>query len=73
MTVSWPRFFGRKYLGSISGAVMGAQVFSSAIGPPVFGLSEKFTGNYSSAIIILAVMNLFLLVGAFCAKSYYKG
>ena len=67
MTVSWPRFFGRKYLGSISGAVMGAQVFSSAIGPPVFGLSEKLNGDYSYAIIILAVMNLFLLVGAFCA------
>ncbi len=73
MTVSWPRFFGRKYLGSISGAVMGAQVFSSAIGPPVFGLSEKLNGNYYSAIIILAVINLFLIVGAFCAKNYFKG
>ena len=73
MTVSWPRFFGRKYLGSISGAVMGAQVFSSAIGPAVFGLSEKLYGNYSSATIILAVMNLFLLIGAVRAKSYYKG
>ena len=47
--VTWPRFFGRKHLGSISGTFMGAQVFASAIGPPLFGMSEKLTGDYSSA------------------------
>lgn len=73
MTVAWPRFYGRKHLGSISGTVMGAQVFSSAIGPPVFGYSESLFGDYSSAVTILAALNLLLLFGAFRAKIYFKG
>ena len=72
-TVTWPRFYGRKYLGSISGLVMGAQVFASAIGPPVFGLSQNIYGSYSPIAIFLTGLNLLLIIGAFRAVSYYRG
>jgi len=69
--VAWPRFYGRKHLGAISGAFMGAQVFASAIGPPVFGLSESLNGDYSSAAWISVALNLLLLLGTVQAVSYY--
>ena len=43
--VAWPRFYGRKHLGSINGFYMGVQVFASAIGPPLFGISENEIWN----------------------------
>ena len=70
--VSWPRFYGRKHLGAISGVFMGAQVFASAIGPPIFGFSESLNGDYSSAAWISVVLNLILLFGTVRAVSYYR-
>jgi len=70
--VAWPRFYGRKHLGAISGAFMGAQVFASAIGPPVFGLSESLNGDYSSAAWISVALNLLLLLGTVRAVSHYR-
>ena len=70
--VAWPRFYGRKHLGAISGAFMGAQVFASAIGPAVFGMSESLNGDYSYAAWISVTLNLLLLLGAARAVSYYR-
>ena len=70
--IAWPRFYGRKHLGAISGVFMGAQVFASAIGPPVFGLSESLNGDYSSAAWISVALNLLLLLGTVRAVSYYR-
>ena len=70
--VAWPRFYGRKHLGAISGAFMGAQVFASAIGPAVFGMSKSLNGDYTSAAWISVALNLFLLLGATKAVSYYR-
>ena len=70
--VAWPRFYGRKHLGAISGTFMGAQVFASAIGPPIFGLSESLNGDYSSAAWISVALNLLLLLGTVRAVSYYR-
>jgi len=70
--VVWPRFYGRKHLGSINGLFMGAQVFASAIGPPVFGISENLTGNYSTSAWISAVLCLVLLLSSFRTVSYYR-
>jgi len=70
--IAWPRFYGRKHLGAISGVFMGAQVFASAIGPPVFGLSENLNGDYSSAAWISVALNLLLLLGTVRAVSYYR-
>ena len=69
--VAWPRFFGRKHLGAISGLFMSCQVFASAIGPALFGASKHFTGNYHAAAWVSAALNLLLLFGAMRAKSHY--
>ena len=70
--IAWPRFYGRKHLGAISGSIQGAQVFASAIGPPVFGLSESLNGDYSSAAWISVALNLLLLLGTVRAVSHYR-
>jgi cyanate permease len=70
--VTWPRFYGRKHLGAISGLFMSCQVFASAIGPPVFGVSEYYTGNYHNAAWAMAVLNMVLLIGALRARSFYR-
>ena len=70
--VTWPRFYGRKHLGAISGLFMSCLVFASAIGPPVFGASEHFTGNYNIAAWAGVVLNIVLLIGSFRARSFYR-
>jgi MFS family permease len=50
INVPWPRFFGRKHLGSINGIVTGAVVVFSAIGPYAFGLSHAWTDSYRATV-----------------------
>ena len=50
MSVTWPRLFGTRHLGAISGMVMGWVVAGSAIGPYLFSLSEDATGSYTPAL-----------------------
>ncbi|GIT07315.1 MAG: hypothetical protein CM1200mP30_09450 [Pseudomonadota bacterium] len=47
--VTWPRFYGRKHLGAISGLFMSCQVFAKCNRTPVFGVLEYYTGNYHNA------------------------
>ena len=68
--VSWPRFYGRKHMGSINGVFMGAVVFASAIGPAMFGLSENQTGNYSFVARITFFFNILLLAGTIKATNH---
>lgn len=56
--VIWPRYFGRKYLGSIRGAATVFMVIGSALGPLPFGLSFDLSGSYQFAIIGMAVVTL---------------
>lgn len=56
--VIWPRYFGRKYLGSIRGAATVFMVIGSALGPLPFGLSYDLTGTYQYAIIGMAIATL---------------
>ncbi|MGQ1785415.1 MULTISPECIES: MFS transporter [unclassified Saccharicrinis] len=62
-SVAWPRFYGRKNLGAISGVSMQMIVFSSALGPLLFSLSFKMMGSYSvialSGLIGLALIAIF--------------
>ncbi len=51
INVPWPRFFGRKHLGSINGIVTGIVVVFSALGPYAFGLSFEITGSYRATVI----------------------
>jgi MFS transporter, OFA family, oxalate/formate antiporter len=65
MTVTWPRFYGRKNLGRISGFVMSLIVFFSAIGPFLFSFSFTRFGSYSFASFVLAFFILILIIFSF--------
>lgn len=44
--VTWPRFFGLKHLGAISGFSLSWTVIGSALGPYLFSLSFKYFDGY---------------------------
>ena len=62
-TVTWPRFFGIKNLGAISGYAMSWTVIASAFGPFLFSLSLKYLGTYTLGIVfcMLVAATLFVL------------
>lgn len=67
--LTWPRFFGLKHLGAISGYAMGWMVVGSAIGPFMFGFSFHFTGKYDLAVILCIVTALVLFILGFKAEN----
>ena len=62
-SVAFPRFFGRKHLGAISGSNYSVIVFSSAIAPLIFSVSKTLSGNYTIAgyISLALAIVLFLI------------
>jgi MFS transporter, OFA family, oxalate/formate antiporter len=65
--VTWPRFFGVRHLGAISGYAMSWMVIGSAIGPFMYSLSYRLTGQYDLATwicIFIAVVLFFLALRA---------
>ncbi len=47
-SVTWPKLFGRKHLGAISGRAMSMLVFASALAPYFFSLSKTLFKTYTS-------------------------
>lgn len=68
-TVTWPRFFGVKHLGAISGYSMSWTVIASALGPYLFSLSLKFSGTYTIGIFVAMTIAVVLFVLAFKANN----
>ncbi|MCB9211035.1 MAG: MFS transporter [Ignavibacteriales bacterium] len=62
-TVSWPRFYGTKYLGEISGFNMSWIVAGSAIGPYLFTFLFDInqTYFYSGIVMLIICSTLFFL------------
>lgn len=54
MTYLWPRFFGRRYLGSIQGAAQTVGVVGASMGPLPLGIAFDVFGSYSGALFLLA-------------------
>ena len=67
--VTWPRFFGRKHLGAITGVNMSTLVFASAIGPVVFSAGRQMTGTYNFTILACSVIPMLLLVAGFFVRN----
>jgi len=65
----WPRFFGRRHLGAISGMFMSWTMAASAVGPWLFSLSLAATGSYRAAHLSALVLAGALCVGAFFADN----
>jgi len=64
INVPWPRFYGRKHLGSVNGWLTGATVVTSALGPYVFGLSNALTGSFLPAVLFALALCPFALLAA---------
>lgn len=71
-TVTWPRFFGTKHLGSISGFAMSWTVIASAVGPYLFSLALKHTGNYVAGIVVCMIFAGILFVLALRANNVQR-
>jgi len=63
--IVFPRFYGRKHLGAISGVNMSSMVIGSGMGPLLFGACHHMTGNYRLILIasifiptVLALLSL---------------
>ena len=63
--VTWPKLYGKKHFGAISGFAMSIVVAGSALGPWLFSLIKKFTNSYNlaglSGIIITFIFLIFVL------------
>ena len=67
--VTWPRFFGLKNLGAISGFSMSWTVIGSAMGPYLFSLSKNFTGGYEMVGWVCIGLSILLFMFAFKADN----
>lgn len=54
----WPRYFGRKHLGSIQGTGQMVGVFGASLGPLPVGLAYDFLGNATGTLQALAIFPL---------------
>ncbi len=64
--IVWPRFFGRKHLGAISGFALSKIVLGSALGPLLFSLSKDHLGQYRQLFTFsLAISALMILSALF--------
>jgi OFA family oxalate/formate antiporter-like MFS transporter len=67
--VTWPRFFGLKNLGAISGYSLSWTVIGSALGPYFFSLSKDFSQNYDLISWISLIISVGILILAFKADN----
>ena len=51
----WPRYFGRKHLGTIQGTGQMIGVIGASIGPLPLGISFDLIGSYQEILILLAL------------------
>ncbi len=52
----WPRYFGRRYLGSIQGAAQTIGVVGASVGPLPLGLAFDLFGRYTGTLYLLAAL-----------------
>lgn len=67
--VTWPRYFGREFLGAITGKIMSFLVIASAIAPSLFSYCFTTFGSYSYISYLLLPFLLFLFFGAITVKN----
>jgi MFS family permease len=56
MSYVWPRFFGRRHLGSIQGTAQTIAVIGASLGPLPLGAAFDLYGAYTGALLTLAVL-----------------
>lgn len=56
--VAMPHYFGRRYLGEISGYMLSCLVFATSLGPIYFALSSYFFNSYAPAMVLTGIAGL---------------
>ncbi len=69
IAVTWPRFFGLKNLGAISGFSLSLGVIGSAVGPYLYSLSFYLTGHYKAVAWFAMAFSILLFMMAFKADN----
>ncbi|MFP3358282.1 MFS transporter [Planococcus sp. SIMBA_143] len=72
LSIVWPNYYGRQYIGSISGIAMAIMVIGSALGPLPFGLFYDFLGGYDEALSFLLIIPALAIVASILAKPPVK-
>ena len=67
--VTWPRYFGRKYLGAITGKIMSFLVIASALAPSLFSYCFTSLGSYEFISYLLIPFLVFLFIGSLKMKK----
>ncbi|KPL17541.1 MAG: hypothetical protein AMS23_05400 [Bacteroides sp. SM1_62] len=67
--VTWPRFFGLRNLGAISGFSLSWLVIGSAFGPYLFSLAFDLTGTYEMVAQACLVVSIILFFSSFRANN----
>ncbi|MFP4364065.1 MAG: hypothetical protein ACLFR1_09370 [Spirochaetia bacterium] len=67
--ITWPRYFGLRRLGAVSGFAMAWTVAGSAVSPYVFNLSLEVTGSYGFPAAVLCGMSLLLMISTLFVKK----
>lgn len=67
--IVWPRFFGRKYLATVSGIGMSSMVIASGIGPLVFSLSLSLAQSYVPVLWASATIPAASIAGSLAADN----
>lgn len=60
--LTWPKLYGRKHLGQISGFAMSVNVAGSAIGPWIFSVIQRFFGSYKGAGILGLIWCMLMII-----------
>lgn len=72
LSVVWPNYFGRQYIGSINGIAMAVMVIGSALGPLPFGLFYDAFGGYDEVLWILLLLPALGILAAALATPPVK-
>ncbi len=68
-TITWPRFYGTRHLGAISGFAASWMVAGSALGPFLFSLSLRWFDSYFQAGFMSLVIAAIMFVLSFRADN----
>lgn len=64
LSIVWPNYFGRKYLGSIKGVAMTSTVIGSAFGPLPFGIAYDYYGGYTEILFFMLIFPCLGIIAA---------
>jgi MFS transporter, OFA family, oxalate/formate antiporter len=69
VSVTWPRFYGTRHLGAISGQNMAIMVLTTSIGPLMYSGMRTLSGSFDAAFLLSAALPLAVIAGVPFARN----